>query len=103
LPKEQKPATRQELTKWAAACRKRSRLEHVRKEDDPDEALLLSVATPNDINTLLEVRACLFARMSDECLYEVRDLDAVLQRLGRSRYRNIPGICEKVAPAKQSQ
>jgi len=59
---------------------------------------VLSVATPDDIPLLLEVKAAVLLRLSDECLYETRTLDDLVQRLGRSRYRKIVDVCEKVEP-----
>src|SRR5262249_46242085 len=39
-----------------------------------EERHILSAATTNDIDLLLEIRASLYERLSDECLYEVRRL-----------------------------
>jgi len=60
-----------------------------------EEKHILSVATTNDIDLLLEIKASLYDRLSDECLYEVRRLDEVVKQLGRSRYRKAIGINEK--------
>jgi len=60
-----------------------------------EERHILSAATTNDIDLLLEIRASLYERLSDECLYEVRRLDEVVKQLGRSRYRKAMGISEK--------
>jgi HEAT repeats len=60
-----------------------------------EEKHILSAATTNDIDLLLEIKASLYARLSDECLYEVRRLDEVVKQLGRSRYRKAIGINEK--------
>lgn len=57
---------------------------------------VLSVATPDDIPLLLEVKASVLLRVSDECLYETHVLDDLVQRLGRSRYRKVIDVCEKV-------
>jgi len=57
---------------------------------------VLAVATPADIELLLEVRAACYARLSDECLYEVETLNGLLHRIGRSRYRQVVGVCPKV-------
>ncbi|MBN1514555.1 MAG: HEAT repeat domain-containing protein [Phycisphaerae bacterium] len=57
---------------------------------------VLAVATPADIDLLLEVRAACYARLSDECLYEVQTLNRLMHRIGRSRYRQVVGVCPKV-------
>ncbi|MDK1030932.1 MAG: HEAT repeat domain-containing protein [Planctomycetia bacterium] len=57
---------------------------------------ILSVAKPDDINLLLEVRAAVYLRLSDECLYEVYTLNELIKKVSRSRYRKNAGICEKV-------
>ena len=59
---------------------------------------VLAVATADDIPLLLDVRAYVCQRVSDECLDEVRILDRVIQRLGRSRYRQQVGLTTKVEP-----
>lgn len=57
---------------------------------------ILSAATPDDIDLLLDVRGALYHRLSDECLYEVRRVDYALRHLGRSRYRRHTFAVEKV-------
>lgn len=57
---------------------------------------IISGATVEDIDLLLDVRGALYHRLSDECLYEVRRVEAALQHLGRSRYRRNTFITEKV-------
>ena len=59
-------------------------------------AALLLAAVPDDIDLLLEVKAAVMMRLSDECLYEVARIDRTLRRLGRSRYRKVTGLTEKV-------
>jgi HEAT repeat protein len=59
---------------------------------------LLTAATPADINLLLEVKAALLTRLSDECLYDTRLLDFAVAWVGRSRYRAEPGVCDEVKP-----
>lgn len=51
------------------------------------ERHLLSVATPDDIPLLLDVKAAVLMRQSDEAYYEAKLLDRVVHLLGRSRYR----------------
>ncbi len=43
--------------------------------------------TDEDIDLLLAARASFYGRLSDECLYDVRRIDDVVKRLGRSRYK----------------
>lgn len=57
---------------------------------------ILSGATANDIGLLLDVKATLYKRLSDEAMYEVKRIDEAVKHLGRSRYRKVAGITEKV-------
>jgi hypothetical protein len=57
---------------------------------------ILAAATPEDLDLILEVRAKVLTRLSDECLGEVEPLEKIAGYVGRSRYRTIPGLCEKV-------
>jgi hypothetical protein len=57
---------------------------------------VLSAAAGADLDLLLEVRAAVYTRLSDECLYDVEVLDRLIRWVGRSRYRKIPGVCAKV-------
>jgi len=58
---------------------------------------ILAVADAGDIDRLLEVKAAVLCRLSDECLSEANTLNLVVRRLGRARYRKVAGICEKVS------
>ena len=66
------------------------------KYDWVEERHILSAATADDIPLLLEVKAALCARLSEETLFEIRRLNRVIERLGRSRYRKVIGLTEKV-------
>jgi hypothetical protein len=57
---------------------------------------LMTAATVEDINLLLEVKGAVLLRLSDECLYETRSIDEAVRYVGRSRYRKDPGITKKV-------
>lgn len=57
---------------------------------------VMSAATAVDIPLLLDVAAACYVRLSDECLYEVRTLQQLVQRLGRGRYRREVGLSERV-------
>lgn len=60
----------------------------------------LAASTPADIDLWLDVKAKVCCRLSDECLSEVRTIDNLVARLGRSRYRKAVGITEKAEPKK---
>lgn len=62
---------------------------------------VMSAATALDIPLILGVAAACYVRLSDECLYEVRTLQQLVQRLGRGRYRRKVGLCEKVEPLQE--
>ncbi|MCY3003085.1 MAG: HEAT repeat domain-containing protein [Planctomycetota bacterium] len=59
---------------------------------------VLSQATLADVALLVDVRGSLFRRLSDECLYEVGDIDTALSRIVRSQYRVELGPCDRVTP-----
>jgi hypothetical protein len=61
---------------------------------------VMAATTPKDIDLLLEVRAAVYTRLSDECLYEVDTINKIVQRLARSRYREVVGVCPKVEPRR---
>ncbi len=48
---------------------------------------ILDIATPDDINLLIDVQAHILERLSDEALYEIFRLREIITRLGRRRYR----------------
>jgi hypothetical protein len=56
---------------------------------------LISAATPDDLELLLSTKAAFYRRLSDECLYEVRDFDRAIKHIGRSRYRSGLGVTDK--------
>lgn len=56
---------------------------------------IISAAGPDDIDMLLEAKAKFYRRLSDECLYETRDIDTAVKYIGRSRYRKGIGISER--------
>ena len=60
-----------------------------------EERHILSAASADDLDSLLEVRSSLYARLSDECLYETKVIDDVVKQLGRGRYRETIGVSEK--------
>ena len=95
LPKNQKGLTHEELLKAAGEWRKSNHMKLPSSEMPVNARELLAAATVNDIPLLLEVKAAVLARLSDECLYEVKTLNAVIQRVGRSRYRKEVGITVK--------
>ncbi len=61
-----------------------------------EEKHVLAAATADDIDLLLNAKASFYGRLSDECLYDVRRIDDLVKRLGRSRYRKDSGADVKV-------
>lgn len=59
------------------------------------EGPIIAAAKPENIDLLLSTKAAFYRRLSDECLYEVRDLDRTIRYIGRSRYRKGIGVTEK--------
>ena len=95
LPKNQKGLTHEEMVKAAEEWKKNHRLQLSSSRMPLDASELLTGATVNDIPLLLEVKAAVLGRLSDECLYEVKSINSVIQRVGRSRYRKEVGITAK--------
>jgi len=63
-----------------------------------EERHVAAVTTPDDLDLLIDLRAAVYYRLSDECLYEVATINNLLSRIGRARYREIVGLCPKVEP-----
>jgi HEAT repeat protein len=61
-----------------------------------EERHILSVATPDDVSALLDARASIYRRLSDECLHEVRRINEILKRIVRKQYRKEVGLSGKV-------
>ncbi len=57
---------------------------------------ILSVAAPQDIPLLIDVRARVYERISDEALIEVAILDRLIKHLARATYRDTVGCTPKV-------
>ena len=95
LPKNQKGLTHEEMVKAAEEWKKNHRLQLPSSRMPLDASEILTGATVNDIPLLLEVKAAVLGRLSDECLYEVKSINSVIQRVGRSRYRKEVGITAK--------
>jgi hypothetical protein len=85
----EKGYTRDAFLRAAAEWKQKHRM-------DAEISEILSGATANDIELLLEVKATLYRRLSDEAMYEVKRIDEAVKYLGRSRYRKVAGITEKV-------
>ena len=91
----EKGMTRSEFVTAVKRWKEEHRLSRVGGERVMPKHILVA-ATAADIELLLEVKAALYLRLSDEALYEARRMDEVVKRLGRSRYRKQAGITEKV-------
>jgi hypothetical protein len=59
---------------------------------------IIAAGTPDDIKGLLEAKSIIYLRLSDECLYETRDIDKAVKYIGRSRYRKGIGVTLKAEP-----
>ena len=68
-----------------------------------EDRQMMAAATAADIPFLLDVAAACYTRLSDECLHEIRNLQELVRRLGRGRYRHEVGLCEKVEPLQGSR
>ncbi len=86
-----KPATHEAFVRAANVWKQKNRLEC----DGCDEEALLLAAVPEDIDLLLEIKAAVMMRLSDECLYEAERIDRTVRRLGRGKYRKVTGLTEK--------
>jgi len=89
--------THDELLKAAEEWKKNGRITGGTYEWVEDRHAL-AASTPADIDLWLEVKARVCLRVSDECLPEWQIIDGLVLRLGRSRYRKVVGLCDKVEP-----
>lgn len=96
LQRGEKGLTRAEFLRAAAEWKKNHRLQSAGLPERIEVRHILSGATAADIPLLLEVKAAMYPRLSDEVLYETERIDTAVKLLGRSRYRKAPGITEKV-------
>ncbi len=95
LPKNEKGISRSQFLKAAEEMKKSAHMKMAASEVPLHTSQLLAVTTVDDMPLLLEIKAAVLGRLSDECLYEVRAIHETLQRLGRSRYRKEVGITAK--------
>ena len=95
LRPEDRRLTHEEMQKAAADWVKRGRITGG-EYDWVESRHVLAAASDKDLELLLDVRAHVMQRISDECLYEVSILDDLIKRLGRSRYRKEVGLTENV-------
>lgn len=79
-----------EFLRAAAEWKRKHRMEETSVSE------ILSGATAADIELLLDVKATFYTRLSDEAMYEVERIDEAVKYLGRSRYRKVPGITDRV-------
>jgi len=89
--------THEELLKAAEEWKKNGRISGGTYEWVKDRHAL-AASTPADIDLWLEVKAKVCLRVSDECMPEMQVIDGLVLRLGRSRYRKVVGLCDKVEP-----
>jgi HEAT repeat protein len=97
LKSTEQPKTHAQFSSEALQWKEKGRLEDANRKPLAVRQIL-SGATADDIDLLIEVRARLYRRLSDECLYEVGRIDQALKHLGRSRYRKVTGTTMKVEP-----
>lgn len=100
LQRGERPMTRAAFRAAALRWREKGRLQSA-DGDSIAVREILSAATADDIELLLDVRAKVYRRLSDECLYEVERIDNAVKFLGRSRYRTIPASTVKAELKKK--
>ena len=99
LKKDDRAFTHDELVEAANDWIERNRITGG-KYEWVESRHVLAAATPQDIDLFLKVKASVYLRLSDECLYEIRELNNLIMRLGRSRYRKVVDVAEKVEEKK---
>lgn len=97
IPKSEKPITNQQLLNGLRIWGEKGRI-YDSGFDWVGKGKVIAAATPENINDLLAAKATFYRRLSDECLYEVRDLEKATKYIGRSRYRQGVGITSKAEP-----
>lgn len=93
----EQPMTRRKLLEAVNVWKEKGRI-YDSGVDWVGERVLIASSTPNDIDAILAARSAFYKRLSDECLYEVRDLQTAVKYIGRSRYRRGIGITAKAEP-----
>ncbi|HEX6279059.1 MAG TPA: HEAT repeat domain-containing protein [Pyrinomonadaceae bacterium] len=89
-----KPLTNQRLLEALRIWREKGRI-YDSGFDWVGESQVIAAAKPENLDLILSTKATFYRRLSDECLYEVRDLDRAVKYIGRSRYRLGLGVTEK--------
>ena len=89
-----RPITTQQLLKGLLIWKEKGRI-YDSGFDWVGEKQVIAAARSENIEPILETIATFYRRLSDECLYEVRDLQKSLKYVGRNRYRRGVGITEK--------
>ena len=89
-----RPITTQQLLEGLLIWKEKGRI-YDSGFDWVGEKQVIAAARPENIEPILETIATFYRRLSDECLYEVRDLQKSLKYVGRNRYRRGVGITEK--------
>jgi hypothetical protein len=87
---EVKVSTHEEAVKALEEWKKAGRISMYSKA-----RYLLPVLTLQDMNLLIDTRAALYSRASDESMYEIGDISGAMKSLTRSSYRKTPGLTEK--------
>jgi hypothetical protein len=93
LQPDDRKLSREDLLELLADWKRNHRMQSD-KLDWAEAKHILSVATPADLNGLIDARAAVYGRLSDECLYEVSELNRIIRRLGRTRYRKVVSLTE---------
>jgi hypothetical protein len=70
--------------------------------NDAEIRHILPAATADDIDLLLDARAAFYGRLSDEALYDIRDVETLVRALGRSRYRAAEAPTPAPKPSAQA-
>jgi hypothetical protein len=94
IPAGEKPITNAQLLDMLTLWKKNGRI-YNGGADWPGHAKAIAAAKPENIESLLAAKAAFYRRLSDEALYETKDLDTVVKYVGRSRYRLGTGITKK--------
>ncbi|MGH9946227.1 MAG: HEAT repeat domain-containing protein [Pyrinomonadaceae bacterium] len=94
---DDRPITNQKLLEALRIWKEKGRI-YDSGFDWVGEDKVIAAAKPENIELILDTNAVFYRRLSDECLYEVRDLQNAIKYIGRSRYRKGLGVTARAEP-----
>ena len=103
LKEDDQQLTHDKLIDACSIWKKKGRLTDEENYKWVEDRHVLAAATYKDIELLLDTKSAFYGRLSDECLYETRTFDGIVNRLARTRYRTEVGLTNKAVENTDSK